>query len=298
MNNDLNTPDAFIPAEIAKKVENSGVKKAAMPLGSMFLLAVLAGVFVAFGAIFATAATAGSPVKDAAGMISGYSNGMSYGLSRVVMGVTFCAGLILVVLAGAELFTGNNLMTIAFLSKKISLIALLRNWLVVYLGNFVGSLLVAGLLFLSREYTNGSGAMGYNALSIGAAKTSFEFLPAFFLAIFCNMLVCLAVWMCFGARSVGDKILAIIFPISAFVAAGFEHSVANMFFIPYALFVKDFAGTEFLSTLPTVKGIETLTWPNFFIGNLLPVTLGNILGGAFFIGVVYWLIYLRKRDQS
>jgi len=178
------------------------------------------------------------------------------------------------------------------------LIALLRNWLVVYLGNFVGSLLVAGLLFLSREYTNGSGAMGYNALSIGAAKTSFEFLPAFFLAIFCNMLVCLAVWMCFGARSVGDKILAIIFPISAFVAAGFEHSVANMFFIPYALFVKDFAGTEFLSTLPTVKGIETLTWPNFFIGNLLPVTLGNILGGAFFIGVVYWLIYLRKRDQS
>jgi len=203
--------------------------------------------------------------------------------------------LIMVVVAGSELFTGNNLIVMAFASGRITLPALLRNWIVVYLGNFVGALLTAYLMFLSGQYTFGNGAVGLTALNIGEAKTSLEFTQAMVLGIFCNALVCIAVWMCFSARSTVDKILAIIPPIAAFVAAGFEHSVANMYFIPIALFIKNGGTPAFFTTIQKLPSdFPNLTWGNFLAANLLPVTLGNIIGGAVMVGLVYWFIYLRQ----
>jgi formate/nitrite transporter len=213
--------------------------------------------------------------------------------------MAFTLGLIMVVVAGSELFTGNNLIVMAFASGRITLGALLRNWIVVYLGNFVGAALTAYLMFLSGQYTFGNGAVGLTALNIGEAKTSLEFTQAVALGIFCNALVCIAVWMCFSARSTVDKILAIIPPISAFVAAGFEHSIANMYFIPVALFVKQLGTPAFFTAIQkTPADFPHLTWGNFFTANLLPVTIGNIVGGAVMVGLVYWFIYLRQARRS
>jgi formate/nitrite transporter len=197
---------------------------------------------------------------------------------------------------GSELFTGNNLITMAFASGKVPLSGLLRNWVIVYVGNFVGSVLTALIMFLSKQYTFGSGAIGLTALNIGQSKTSLEFVQAVALGIMCNALVCMAVWMCFSARSTVDKILAIIPPIAAFVAAGFEHSVANMYFIPVALFIKDFGDPKFFEAIKkTAADFPNLTWGNFFIANLLPVTIGNIIGGAVMVGLVYWFVYLKPQ---
>ena len=221
---------------------------------------------------------------------------ISFNNTRLLAGLVFCLGLILVVVGGAELFTGNNLIVMAFASGRITLPALLRNWIVVYLGNFVGALLTAYLMFLSGQYAFGNGAVGLTALNIGEAKTSLQFTQAIVLGIFCNALVCIAVWMCFSARSTVDKILAIVPPIAAFVAAGFEHSVANMYFIPIALFIKN-AGTPafFTAIQKTSTDFPNLTWGNFLAANLLPVTIGNIIGGAGLVAAVYWAIFLRRK---
>lgn len=277
--------DALLPPAMATKATEIGVKKAALDTFSMFMLAILAGAFIAMGAIFATTVSAGCAA-------------MPYGVVRLLAGLTFTLGLIMVVVAGSELFTGNNLIVMAFASGRISLSALLRNWIIVYLGNFVGSMLTAYLMFLSKQYTFGNGAVGLTALNIGEAKTSLEFIQAVALGIFCNALVCIAVWMCFSARSTVDKILTIIPPISAFVAAGFEHSVANMYFIPMALFVKYLGAPTFFEAIQkTPADFPHLTWGSFFQVNLLPVTIGNIIGGAVMVGLVYWIIYLRKARQ-
>lgn len=274
--------DAPLPPAMATKAEDAGVKKAALDAGSMFMLAVLAGAFIAMGAVFATTVSAGSA-------------GLPFGVARLLAGLAFTLGLIMVVVAGSELFTGNNLIVMAFASGRISLGALLRNWIIVYTGNFVGSVLTAYVMFLTKQYTFGNGAIGLTALNIGEAKTSLDFTQAVALGIFCNALVCIAVWMCFSARSTVDKILTIIPPISAFVAAGFEHSVANMYFIPEALFVKYLGTPTFFATIgKTPADFSHLTWDNFFLANLAPVTFGNIIGGAVMVGLVYWLIYLRK----
>lgn len=288
--------DALMPPEMALKAEAIGVKKANLAADKLFLLAVLAGAFIALGAIFATTTSAGSiTVKDALGQVSATS-ALPYGVTRLLAGLTFTLGLILVVVGGAELFTGNNLMMMAFLSRKISLAQLLRNWGIVYVGNFAGSVLTALILFATNQHTQGNGAVGLNALNIASAKTDLEFLPALASGVMCNVLVCLAVWLTYSARNTTDRILAIIPPISAFVAAGFEHSVANMYFIPIGLFIKSWGSAAFFQSIgKSAADFPSLTWVNF-AGNLIPVTLGNIIGGAVMVGAVYWFAYLRNKD--
>jgi len=291
--------DAVLPPGMAAKAEELGVKKAGLPALNMFILAILAGAFIAIGAIFATTVSAGSmSVKDAAGAAA-FSTGLPYGVVRLLTGLVFTVGLILVVVGGSELFTGNNLIIMAFADRKVTLGGLLRNWVIVYTGNFVGSVLTAYIVFLGKQYSFGSGAIGLAALSIGEAKTSLTFIQAIALGIMCNALVCMAVWLCYSARSTTDKILSIIPPIACFVAAGFEHSVANMYFIPVALFIKQWGDTGFFEMIKkTAADFPHLTWGNFFIGNLLPVTIGNIIGGAFMVGLVYWFVYLRKAAKA
>jgi formate/nitrite transporter len=288
--------DALLPAEMATRAEYLGVRKAEMPALKTFMLAILAGGFISLGAVFATTVSAGSmPVTLADGTVA-FTTGLPYGLVRMMAGLVFCLGLILVVVGGAELFTGNNLIVMAWASGKVKGRALLRNWLIVYIGNFIGATGTAILMFLSRQYTFGSSSVGIAALKTAAAKCDLEFGQALVLGILCNALVCLAVWLTYSARSTIDKIAAIIFPVTAFVAAGFEHSIANMYFVPYALFVKGF-DAEFIAAVgDKVPHLESVTWAGFFINNLIPVTIGNIIGGTMLVAAVYWLIFLRNKD--
>jgi formate/nitrite transporter len=285
--------DALLPPEMATRAEYLGVRKSEMPFLKMFMLSILAGAFISLGAIFATTVSAGSmaittPTGDAA-----FNTGLPYGVTRLLAGLVFSLGLILVVVGGAELFTGNNLIVMAWASGKVTTTALLRNWIIVYLGNFVGALGTVMLMFFTRQYTFGSNAIGITALRIGVAKVDLAFLQAIALGILCNGLVCLAVWLTYSARSTTDKITAIIFPITAFVAAGFEHSIANMYFIPYAIFIKMF-DAEFIAAVgDKVPQLEKLTWQAFLANNLLPVTIGNIVGGTVLVAAVYWTIFLR-----
>lgn len=278
--------DALLPAEMATRAELLGVRKAEMPLLRMFMLAILAGAFIALGAIFATTTSAGLATA-----------GWPYGVIRLLSGVVFCLGLILVVVGGAELFTGNNLIVMAWASRKVTTLALLRNWIVVYIGNFVGSVGTAVLVYLGGQYKFGGGAVGAAALSIANSKVGLDFVQAIALGILCNAMVCLAVWMTFSARSTMDKIAAIIFPIAGFVAAGFEHSIANMYFIPIGLFIKDFDPTFTAKVAETAQtSFTNLTWGTFLLNNLLPVTIGNIIGGTVLVAAIYWIIFLRKQD--
>lgn len=289
--------DALLPQEMARRAEYIGVRKAEANAITMFALAVLAGAFIALGAIFATTVFTGSmPVKSPDGVVA-FTTALPYGVTRLLGGLVFCLGLVLVVVGGAELFTGNNLIVIAWAGGKVTTTALLRNWVIVYLGNFVGSVGTAVLAFLSQQYLASSGAVGLTALNIAKSKADLGFLQAVALGILCNALVCLAVWMTFSARSTIDKIAAIIFPITAFVAAGFEHSVANMYFMPVGLFIKSYAGSNFWQMIgKTPNDYASLTWQAFFVNNLLPVTIGNIIGGAILVAAVYWSIYLRNSD--
>jgi formate transporter FocA len=277
--------DALLPPDVARKAEEVGVKKATAPAVQLFVLGVLAGAFIALGAIFATTITAGGE--------------LGFGVSRLLGGLVFSLGLILVILGGAELFTGNNLIIMAVASGRVRVAQLLRNWGIVYIGNFVGALGTAFIMLLAEQYTQGGGALGARMLTIGAAKTQLDFVPAIALGVMCNVLVCLAVWLCLCARSATDKVLVILFPITAFVAAGFEHCVANMYFVPKALLVKAFAGEEFWSSIgASTADFGGLTWSSFVIDNLIPVTLGNIIGGSLLVGVVYWFVYLRPTNAS
>lgn len=274
--------DALPPPAIARKAEDVGVAKAGLGAADTFALGVLAGAFIALGAIFATTVTAGG-------------GDLPYGVSRLLGGLAFTLGLILVVVAGAELFTGNNLIVMAWASGKVSTLRLLRNWALVYAGNFAGALATAGLLFVAKQYTFGKGAVGEQTLTTATAKTGLGFVQAVALAALCNALVCLAVWLTYGARTTADKILAIVPPIAAFVAAGFEHSVANMFFVPMGLLVKSDSA---FAAAHAVPGMEHLTWERFFLANLVPVTIGNVVGGALMVGAVYWFVYLRADARA
>lgn len=289
--------DALLPQEMATRAEYLGVRKAEMPFLKMFMLSVLAGAFIALGAIFATTVGAGGMAITTASGEAAFSTGLPYGVTRLLMGLVFCLGLILVVVGGAELFTGNNLIVMAWANGKVTTGAMFRNWGIVYLGNFVGSVGTAVLMFFTRQYTFGSSSIGITALRIGVAKSELTFIQALALGILCNALVCMAVWLTFSARSTLDKIAAIIFPIAAFVAAGFEHSIANMYFIPYALFVKMFDPAFVATVSDRVPHLEKLTWQAFWLNNLLPVTIGNIIGGAVLVAAVYWAIFLRPSDS-
>lgn len=276
--------DAFLPPEMAVRAEEVGARKAVQRGDSLFVLSVLAGAFIALGAVFATTVVAGA------------DKAIPYGVTRLLAGVVFSLGLILVIVGGAELFTGNNLLVMAWASRRATTAQVLRNWVIVYVGNFVGSIATAVLVFLGGQYTFGKGAVGTVVLATAHAKCQLAFTQAVALGILCNGLVCLAVWLTFSARTTTDRILAILFPIAAFVAAGFEHSVANMYFIPIGLFVKAGAPASFWANIgKTPADYPALTWERFLVGNLLPVTIGNIIGGAVLVGAVYWVAYLRVR---
>jgi formate transporter len=289
--------DALLPAEMATRAEYLGVRKAEMPALKMFTLSILAGAFISLGAVFATTVSAGGMSVTLPDGTAAFSTGLPYGVTRLLAGLVFSLGLILVVVGGAELFTGNNLIVMAWASGKVTGRALLRNWIIVYVGNFVSAVGTAVLMFLSKQYTFGSSAVGITALKTAIAKSDLGFGQALVLGILGNALVCLAVWLTFSARSTIDKIAAIIFPITAFVAAGFEHCIANMYFIPYALLVKDFDPSFIASVGDKVPHLDSLTWGNFFVNNLIPVTIGNVIGGAVLVAAVYWSVYLRNKDN-
>lgn len=248
-------------------------------------LSLLAGVFIAFGAALFTLVV--------------HDSKLSFGLTQLIGGLSFCLGLILVVAAGAELFTGNNLLVMAYVSRKISLRKLIENWVVVFSGNFLGALSLALWIYLSRQWSANNHLVGAKALLIANAKVGLPFLAAFTRGVLCNALVCLAVWLCMAGRSATDKILSILFPITAFVALGFEHSIANMYFIPMGLLLKNESTVlEAVTPLTGKAGDFTnLTIQTFLVNNLLPVTLGNIVGGGILVGLVYWFVYLRTKTE-
>ena len=274
--------DAYTPKEMATRVQKAGVGKVNLNTGSMLALAILAGAFIAFGAVFYTFVVNNSP--------------LSLGFTQLIGGLVFCLGLIMVIVAGAELFTGNSLIVIACVSGDITTSQLLRNWSIVYIGNFIGALIIVGLIYFSNHWSFGD--VGVKALLIANKKVNLPFGEALTKGILCNVLVCLAVWLCYACRSVTDKILAILFPITAFVALGFEHSVANMYFIPAGLVLAENSTMVAAATQATngMLDLSQLTFSGFLFNNLLPVTIGNIIGGGVLVALVYWFIYLRQQE--
>lgn len=272
--------DALLPPEMAKRAEDIGAAKVSMGAPCVLVLATLAGAFIALGGVFATVALAGTA-------------GAPWGPARVLAGVVFSLGLILVLVGGAELFTGNALIVMAWADRRVRTRAVLANWALVYAGNFAGAVAIAALVALAGTHRMGNGAFGVAAIDIATAKLRLGFGQAVALGILCNLLVCLAVWLTLSARTTADRILAIVPPISAFVAAGFEHSIANMYFVPFALLV---AGNDpaFVAANGLATQAETLAWTRFVVANLVPVTMGNVIGGVVLVGVVYWFVYLRS----
>ncbi|SBS27271.1 putative formate transporter 1 [Marinomonas aquimarina] len=267
MNESPNHSGAFPPLEIAHKVELLGEKKAKTDTLTLFVLAVLAGAFISMGALFYTVVITDSD--------------LGFGVTRLLGGLSFSLGLVLVVVAGAELFTGNNLIAMAWASGRIGIRAVMRNWILVYLGNVVGCLGTVLLVLGSDIASLGGGAVGETAIAIAHAKMNLTSVEAFSRAILCNVFVCLAVWLAIGAQSVSGKILAIVFPVSAFVAIGLEHSIANWFFLPFGF---------------ALDGHSEVSIRDFFI-NMLLVSAGNIVGGTLLVAGVYWLAYLRGEHQ-
>jgi formate transporter len=274
--------DAFPPPEMAERAENVGVKKANLDFWGMFALAVLAGSFIGLGAEFCTLV-----ITD---------TGLGFGLNKLLGGFVFSLGLILVVVAGAELFTGNNLIIMAWVGGKLTLGQLMRNWVIVYFGNLFGSLGTAMLMYFTRQWAFANYHVGATALNIANGKVNLSFTEGLARGILCNALVCLAVWLCLSGRSVTDKILAILFPITAFVASGFEHSIANMYFIPMGLLLK--GEPEVVAAAGKVASDLVNLNLQGFIGNLISVTTGNIFGGGFMVAAVYWFIYRRPQEAG
>jgi formate transporter len=275
--------DSFMPGDMANKAEEIGAKKANMAFGQILMLSILAGAFIALGAIFSTIALTGASAAP-------------WGWSRVMGGLTFTLGLILVVVGGAELFTGNNLIVMAWASRRITIWQMLKNWGIVYLGNFIGALSTALIVLIAQFYMTNNGGVGLTALNIALGKVNLGFAQAIALGMLCNALVCLAVWLTYSGRTTWDKIVSLALPVCAFVAAGFEHCIANMFFVPFAIFIKSWAPAGFWQAIgKTPADFANISWSNFLYHNLLPVTIGNIIGGAVLVGAVYWLVYLRKK---
>ena len=273
--------DALLPPETALACEAAGATKAARDGVTLVVLGVLAGAFIALGAIFMTVVLTGSAT-------------LPWGVGRLLGGTAFSLGLILVIVGGAELFTGDSLMVVAWASRRITVAALIRAWALVYLGNICGALGTAALVFLAGQYGAAGGAVGKTALAVASAKAALPTVQMFFLAVLCIVLVCLAVWMSFGARSIADKVLVIVPPVAAFVAAGFEHSIANMYLLPYALAVKALAAPEFwLAIGQDASAYPALTLANA-LRNIAVTTIGNLIGGSLLVGVVYWFVYLRR----
>lgn len=272
------------PANVADMLTNDVcVKKVQASFWRLLVLGILAGVYIGFGAQLST-------------MIGhDLSKFIGVGFARFLQGAVFSLGLMLVVIAGAELFTGNNLIVLSVLDGKASIGKLLYNWVVVYIANLIGSLVLVVLMYWTELWKMNNHLLGAYALNIANSKASLEFLPAFARGILCNWLVCLAVWMALASRDVIGKIFAIFFPIMAFVASGFEHSIANMYFIPMGIFLKNIPAVIEAAGSPD---LSNLTWYGFFVKNLIPVTLGNILGGAGFVATLYWLVYVHMPKKA
>ena len=277
------TIDPYAPAEMAARTASVGVAKAQLDTLSLFALAVLAGAFIALGAQFATLVAVDSR--------------FGYGLERLLVGVAFSLGLVLVVIAGAELFTGNMLLVIAWLGGRVTTGAVLRAWTIAYLGNLVGALATVALVYTTAQWTLADARVGAGALATAAAKVALGPVEAVVRGILGNALVCLAVWLCFSARSNVDKILSIVGPVTAFVAAGFEHSIANMYFIPMGLLLRGEPSVLAAAALGP-EAVARLTWGQFVVANLVPVTIGNAIGGGVLVAAVYWTIYLRPARRA
>ena len=270
------------PSEIADSAISIGVRKANLSTSAKFLLGILAGAFIAFGAQAANLIT--HTITDSAS-------------AKLTAGLIFPAGLIMVIMAGAELFTGNCLMIISLAERRITFTKLLWSWLVVYAGNFAGSLIVAYLVSLSGQWNLTGGLLGGLTVRTAAAKISLSFTEALTLGILCNWLVCLAVWMSFGAKDGVSKAACIFFPIWVFIASGFEHSIANMYYIPAGILAKSNPSyvSKALEIGASQTGIDSLNVLRMFTRNLIPVTIGNIIGGCMFVGLAYWFVYLRGK---
>ncbi len=270
------------PQEITESYSEIGIKKVNSSFLKLFILGILAGAFIAF-------ASEGS--NTAIHTIE------SVGIGKALAGALFSTGLMLVLVAGGELFTGNCLIVISCIEKKASWTGMLRNWLIVYAGNFVGSLLLAWFILQSGQLGFSAGMLGGFTIKTAAYKTGLSFTNAFYMGILCNWLVCLAVWMSLGAKDIAGKLLAIFFPIWLFITSGFEHSVANMYYISAGIMAK--ANPEWVAQAiqlgASPEKINGLGWESFLINNLVPVTLGNIVGGSIFVGIAYWLSYLYKK---
>lgn len=262
--------NAYSPAEIENAIEKVGVKKVNLPFLPCFMLGVVAGAGIGLGALFYSIVA-----SDAS---------LSFAVTRVLGGLVFCLGLVIVLVGGAELFTGNNLVVMAWASGQVTTQQVLRNWVTVWLANFVGAVGLALLIHFSHVLDLNNGRVGSTFLTTAIAKISPDWFTLLIKGILCNLLVCLAVWLASAGRSVADKILALVLPISAFVAAGFEHSVANMFFLSLA-WLETLAGK-----VPAGLDTSVITIPGI-LHNLFWVTLGNIIGGAGFVGLTYWIIY-------
>lgn len=276
------TIDSLLPPEMALACQAAGVAKAGRDTLTLLILGVLAGAFIAFGAIFMTVILTGA-------------GELPWGVARLLAGIVFSLGLILVVVCGAELFTGDALMIVAFASERITLGALLRAWSLVYVGNIAGALGTAALVLLAGQHEFGGGAIGKTALGIASAKAALPTIRLFFLAVLCNVLVCLAVWMSFGGRSITDRVMVIIPPVAAFVAAGFEHSIANLYLLPYALAIKSWAGPKFWAAIGQSAAAYSELTLSGALHNIIVATMGNLVGGSLMVGAIYWFVYLRRR---
>lgn len=277
--------DVLLPAEMAKVAEQAGVDKAEKDPVKTFWLAITAGVFISIAFVFYITVTTGTDT-------------MPYGLTKLVGGICFSLGLILCIICGADLFTSTVLIVVAKASGRIGWGKLLKNWLNVYVGNLAGALLFVLLIWLSGQHNVDYGAWGLNVLRTADHKMQHTFIEALCLGILANLMVCLAVWMSYSGRSLLDKAFIMILPVSMFVASGFEHSIANMFMIPMGIVIRYFASPQFWSaTGVSTTDFSHLTVTNFITDNLIPVTIGNIIGGGVLVGLTYWIIYLRGNVQ-
>ena len=281
----MNQFDSLLPPQMAERAADAGFSKATKDPVKSFLLAVTAGIHIGIAFVFYTTITTGS-------------EGMPWGLVRLAGGLGFSLGLILVIITGGELFTSSVLTMVARACNKINSKNLILNWMVVYIGNLIGALLLVGIMLMAKQYMFDHGEVGINTMKIAQHKLHHDFFQAVALGVMCNVLVCIAVWMTFSGRSLNDKIMVTILPVAMFVSSGFEHCIANMFQVPMAICIKEFASPEFWQmTGANPLDFADLNLKNFVVNNLIPVTIGNIIGGGIFVGMGYWLIYLRDEQK-
>ena len=273
--------EAYSPPQIAFRIDKVALVKARLTFSQTFMLGILAGVYLGLGAQFATLVISDSTLH--------------FGLTSLIEGIVYSLGFILAVIGGAEVFTGNCLIIMGFVSKRITMRELLSNWIISYIGNFIGSLTMVFWMYKTHQWEFFHHMVGAKALLIAHKKVNLSFMAAFTRGVLCNAMICLAVWLCFSGRSVADKVISIIFPIGGFVASGFEQCVSNMYFIPIGIVLRknEAIGAAAEKMAGKTLDLSQLTWKGFFINNLIPVTLGNIVGGVILVGIIFWFVYLR-----